>query len=51
MERAAYQKSFGWNSPGGPVVKTTLPMQAVQVLSLVRLLRFHILCSTDKKVY
>lgn len=28
-----------------------LPMQGAQVLSLVGLLRFHMLCSTDKKVY
>ena len=45
------KKSFGWNSPGGPGVKTMLPMQGAQVLSLVGLLRFHMLCSTDKKVY
>ena len=31
--------------PGGPVVKTLLPMQGTQVRSLVRELRSYVLCS------
>ena len=37
------------NFPGGPVVKTVLPMQGAWVQSLVRELRSHMLHSTAKK--
>ena len=37
-----------WDFPGGPVVKTALPMQGGRVRSLVGELRSHIPCSTAK---
>ena len=31
-----FVKNYNWNFPGGPVVKTVLPLQGAWVLSLVR---------------
>ena len=38
-----------WDFPSSPVVKTQLPTQEVQVLSLVGELRPHMQCDTAKK--
>ena len=46
---AAKVKNYcSWESPGGPVVKTVLPLQGVWVRSLVGELRSHIPCSVAK---
>ena len=39
----------GWDFPGSPVVKTTVPLQGERVGSLVRELTFHMPHSTAKK--
>ena len=44
-----YEKEPKKDSPGDALVNTTLPMQAVQVQSLVRELRSHMLHGTIKK--
>ena len=44
------QESLGWDFPGGPVVKTVLPLQKAQVRSLVWKPRSHMPGSmTEKK--
>ena len=39
----------GWDFPGSPVVKTTVPLQGERIGSLVRELTFHMPHSTAKK--
>ena len=36
--------------PGGPVVKTLLPMQEGSIRSLVRKLRSHVQCNTANQI-
>ena len=42
MLRKLGQTSFSRDFPGGPVVKTALPLQGAQVRSLVRELKSHL---------
>jgi len=43
------EEKIPWDFPSSPVVKTQLPTQEVQVLSLVEELRSHMQCDTAKQ--
>ena len=43
------EEKIPWDFPSSPVVKTQLPTQEVQVLSLVGELRSHMQCDTAKQ--
>ena len=48
-DRNTNKMVYSWGLPGGPVVKTSLPMQGVPVQSLVGELRPHLPCGQKTK--